>query len=520
MSNLYNLEPQPTAKVLLQTTAGDILLELFAKQTPLASRNFLQHCLDGYYDDTIFHRVVPKFIVQGGDPTGTGFGGDSIFEDGGPFADEFHSRLKYNRRGLLGMANSGKLNDNGSQFFITLGETPELAGKNTMFGRVAGDTIFNVVKMGEAEMAEQGGDRPLYPDKVIGAEILVNPFEDMVKRERIIKVKELTQDKPAKKKPKRKAGKVLLSFGEDGDEDGVALPAVKKPKFNPKLVSGSETLSLEKSTSNGSKPNKKLEKIPQKVELSINKPTTAEEIPIKSSNPPKPRSASAASSYSSPSPPPQSTSRQDQLNKAQSEIDSLKATLRRGGAAPETVKEKPKSALEAMIPSTSTRARKRGGAHSTSTIEEARTLAFFKAFKSKLEVVDDIDNKPSTPDEPTLQDSAEKPSNTATTEDGDEEAALCDLHFIANCQSCSNWTTHGQEEDNAGEGWMGHTLSFAKDRLGKDLEWKRKNEEELVVIDPLEKARELGIERVAKSNDKKKRRDWDRGREEKSTKSR
>ncbi|KAK5241420.1 Peptidyl-prolyl isomerase cwc27, partial [Cryomyces antarcticus] len=112
MSALYNLEPQPTAKVLLETTAGDILLELFAKQTPLASRNFLQLCLDGYYDNTIFHRLVPGFVIQGGDPTGTGSGGESSF-DGEPFADEFHSRLKFNRRGLLGMANTGKSDDNG-----------------------------------------------------------------------------------------------------------------------------------------------------------------------------------------------------------------------------------------------------------------------------------------------------------------------------------------------------------------------------------------------------------------------
>jgi peptidyl-prolyl cis-trans isomerase SDCCAG10 len=66
MSTLYNLEPQPTGKVLLKTTLGDIVLELWAKQVPLASRNFIQHCLDGYYDNTIFHRLVPGFIIQGG----------------------------------------------------------------------------------------------------------------------------------------------------------------------------------------------------------------------------------------------------------------------------------------------------------------------------------------------------------------------------------------------------------------------------------------------------------------------
>lgn len=122
MSSTYNLEPPPTAKVILRTTSGDITLELFAKQTPLASRNFLQHCLDGYYDHTIFHRIVPNFIIQGGDPTGTGGGGVSAINGGAGFEDEFHSRLKFNRRGLLGMANEGP-GTNGSQFFITLGVT-------------------------------------------------------------------------------------------------------------------------------------------------------------------------------------------------------------------------------------------------------------------------------------------------------------------------------------------------------------------------------------------------------------
>ena len=142
MSTSYNLEPQPTAKVLLETTSGDVVLELFAKQTPLTSRNFVQLCLDGYYVGTLFHRLLPGFIIQGGDPTGTGEGGESIYDDGRPFADEFHSRLKFNRRGLLGMANGGRNDDNTSQFFLTLAKAEELNGKNTMFGRVEGDTIY------------------------------------------------------------------------------------------------------------------------------------------------------------------------------------------------------------------------------------------------------------------------------------------------------------------------------------------------------------------------------------------
>ena len=114
------------------------------------------------------------------------------------FKDEFHSRIKFNRRGLLGMANEGP-DTNGSQFFITLGDTPELQGKNTLFGRVEGDTIYNVAKMGEAEVDDN--DRPVYPTRVTSVEVLVNPFKDMVRRARTAPV---VQQKPVEKKKKRK----------------------------------------------------------------------------------------------------------------------------------------------------------------------------------------------------------------------------------------------------------------------------------------------------------------------------
>src|SRR5215469_291844 len=244
MSTHYTLEPQPTAKVLLNTTGGDILLELFAKQTPVASRNFLQHCLDGYYDGTLFHRLVPGFVLQGGDPTGTGSGGESIYAEGagevvakpgrgGTFRDEFHSRLRFGRRGLLGMAGEGK-DGNASQFFLTLGPTPELQGKNTLFGRVVGETVFNLVKMGEAEVAE-GGERPLYPEKIVGAEVLVNPFEDMVRRE--IRAKQVIVEQKKVVKGKRKVGKAMLSFAGEDEDEGDVVPVVKRARLNPKFVS-------------------------------------------------------------------------------------------------------------------------------------------------------------------------------------------------------------------------------------------------------------------------------------------
>lgn len=85
------MEPPTNGKLVLRTSVGDIDIELWPKEAPLACRNFVQLCMENYFDATIFHRIVPGFIVQGGDPTGTGMGGESIF--GKPFKDELHSRV-------------------------------------------------------------------------------------------------------------------------------------------------------------------------------------------------------------------------------------------------------------------------------------------------------------------------------------------------------------------------------------------------------------------------------------------
>jgi len=163
----------------------------------------------GIIMEQFFHRVVKGFIVQGGDPNGDGTGGESIY--GEPFKDEFHSRLRFIRRGLVGMANSDK-DDNGSQFFFTMGPTPELTNKHTLFGKVTGDTVFNMLKL-EDGMVDHN-ERPMYPNKIVKAEILSNPFNDIEPREKLIKKKE-------KKKPKEKGVKNfgLLSFGEEADQD-------------------------------------------------------------------------------------------------------------------------------------------------------------------------------------------------------------------------------------------------------------------------------------------------------------
>lgn len=194
----------------MKTTVGDIDIELWCKECPKACKNFIQLCLEGYYNDLTFHRVVKGFIVQGGCPIGDGTGGESIY--GHPFKDEFHSRLRYTRRGLVGMANSDK-NDNASQFFFTMAATPELQNKNTLFGKVAGDTVFNMLKL-EESLVDQN-EKPLHPQRILRTEILTNPFDDIKPR-----IKESSIKEKVTKKIKKGVKKFeLLSFGFEAEED-------------------------------------------------------------------------------------------------------------------------------------------------------------------------------------------------------------------------------------------------------------------------------------------------------------
>ncbi|KAJ2387390.1 Peptidyl-prolyl isomerase cwc27 [Coemansia sp. RSA 2611] len=224
MSSVYISEPATSGKVVLETTAGDIEIELWSKETPKACRNFIQLCLEGYYDNTIFHRVSPGWIVQGGDPTGTGNGGESIY--GAPFADEFHSRLRFSRRGMLAMASTGP-NENGSQFFITLTATPELQKKHTLFGSVVGDSVFNALKLGEGDVDKET-ERPAHPKRIKQVRVLDNPFADIVPRD-VSRSEQLqdTQSKPKARKAKMVKNKHLLSFADD-DGDEIVQPAKGK----------------------------------------------------------------------------------------------------------------------------------------------------------------------------------------------------------------------------------------------------------------------------------------------------
>jgi len=194
--------------VQIVTNYGPLNLELYCKHAPKACENFIVHCKNGYYNNTRFHRLVPEFILQGGDPTGTGKGGESIF--GKPFEDEITGTYKHDKRGVLSMANKGT-NTNKSQFFITLAAASHLDGKHTVFGRLVGgmDTLNIIEQIG----AEPSSDEPKEPIWFMKAQVFFDPFEVAeaeVQKEREALArgeKPKNEEEEEQKKPKMKAYK-------------------------------------------------------------------------------------------------------------------------------------------------------------------------------------------------------------------------------------------------------------------------------------------------------------------------
>ncbi|KAI6042582.1 cyclophilin-type peptidyl-prolyl cis-trans isomerase [Pisolithus marmoratus] len=181
--------------VTLHTTHGDLKVEVFCEAVPKAAENFLALCASGYYDDCIFHRNIKGFMIQTGDPAGTGKGGQSIW--GKPFDDEntFYPqgtqikcapptrkvtmtmavRPQFNARGVVAMANSGP-NTNKSQFFVTYAKQPHLDGKYTIFGKVidGADSTLDLME----RVPVNNKNRPLAEIKLTQVTIHANPIAD------------------------------------------------------------------------------------------------------------------------------------------------------------------------------------------------------------------------------------------------------------------------------------------------------------------------------------------------------
>jgi cyclophilin family peptidyl-prolyl cis-trans isomerase len=147
------IDPKKKYTATFKLDKGDIVIQLFADKAPKTVNNFVFLARDRFYDGVTFHRVIPDFMAQGGDPTGTGMGGP-----GYKFVDEFHTDLKHSQPGILSMANAGR-NTNGSQFFITFAPTPWLDGKHAVFGQVVkGMDVLRSITVRDPDKARIPGD--------------------------------------------------------------------------------------------------------------------------------------------------------------------------------------------------------------------------------------------------------------------------------------------------------------------------------------------------------------------------
>ena len=149
----------------METTKGVIGFNLFDSVAPKTCENFITHAKNGYYNGIIFHRVIEQFMIQGGDPTGTGRGGESIW--GRPFEDECSPDLAFDKPGLLAMANAGP-GTNGSQFFITTVSTPWLHMKHTIFGEITeGSSVVEAIETVEKDPM----DKPIEDVKIVAISV-------------------------------------------------------------------------------------------------------------------------------------------------------------------------------------------------------------------------------------------------------------------------------------------------------------------------------------------------------------
>ncbi|KAI0831955.1 cyclophilin-like domain-containing protein [Trametes gibbosa] len=435
-------------RVVVETTAGELDIELWSKETPKACRNFLALAMEGYYDGVIFHRIVPEFLVQTGDRTGTGGGGESFY--GEPFEDEIHPRLRFVHRGLVGMANNGGKNSNDSQFFITLNRADELNGKHTLFGRIVGDTIFNVLKIGEMEI--DANERPIYPPKIKRIRIVDNPFPDIIPRitaeEKRAQQRAREQAQREREDEQRRRGAKkdvkLLSFGNDEEAEEEPVVFKKKPIVRPDLIDSSE--------------------LPAAISAVVRDPAApdSKEKPAKRDRPEEPESRPSEKKAKKDETDitkireqherekaAQSNSRQSEIAKMEAEIRKLS---RRGVESDdEPVKKKPKKSLleEEMSKYTKARGTNKKGKGKK---DEGDVLAALNSFRSKLKSTAIEDSPPpEQPEESQAEGGEEKPT-------GEEE---------------------GMEVDND-TGFLGHALHFPK---GNEEE-VMKAEREYEVIDP------------------------------------
>ena len=413
----------------------------------MACRNFVQLCMEGYYDNTVFHRIIKDFIVQGGDPTATGTGGESIY--GEPFKDEFHSRLRFSHRGLLAMANTGP-NSNTSQFFFTLAKTEGLERRNTIFGKVVGDTVFNLVNMGELQVDLD--DRPKYPPSIKNTTVLYNPFDDIVPRVSIEDERmdrELEDIQPIVSKPVNKKNLSLLSFEDEELDDGSTTYQRPKIKSIHDAIDNDPTLSKNLAVDLSKIESHNLSTSISKLDLlkqSMRK--------VKLSNQQSRDEPSDSDSQVEDTPKPTNSKlseMQQEAKRLQSQIKSIGSDTRLNR---NTSDDDDKKGSGDAIKQLRDAYLKTGKAVSGRDKHKKRktdakndpTVAKLNEFQSLLKQASQTAN-------------VRKNGNGTAGEAKDDEWE-CDLHFVKGCESCRD--TFGQDDDLDDDGWMNATLHFRK----------------------------------------------------------
>ncbi|KAI8139556.1 peptidyl-prolyl cis-trans isomerase-like 2 [Fennellomyces sp. T-0311] len=243
----------------LTTNLGNLNLELYCDKAPQTCHNFILLAKSGYYNDTRFHRSIRNFMIQGGDPTGTGKGGESYWKK--PFNDEIRANLSHDDRGILSMANKGE-NTNGSQFFITYRPCQHLDGKHTIFGRVVGG--LDVLNKMEAIPADDS-DRPERDIRIKEVSVFVDPFEVYQTRlKRKLAHEANADEEEAERRRKREKEDSMGWFGLNTGRTRKGVPSAK-----PKAVGGGVGKYLQGGSSGNNVLDDPVEEVPRKAKKPV-----------------------------------------------------------------------------------------------------------------------------------------------------------------------------------------------------------------------------------------------------------
>lgn len=498
-------EPPTGGRVILHTTSGPLEMELWTHEAPLSCRNFIQLCLEGYYEGVPFHRLVPSFLIQGGDPGGSGMGGEAAINPPPPL--EISGQLKWTRRGLVGAvamntkeqaeltSRTTATGPMGSQFFITLAATPELYRRATLFGRIVGNTIYNLVRMSELPK-EPGTDRFTAPlPHIMNTQVIINPFDDIIPRE-LVKVQERRRQikqrqqeiEDANKKASRPAvpavglKKKALSFAEEEEEeegDGETSKSIKslhESIVDSRLSRQTVIISNEKQTESTAKRDAKEADNSMAVEeFQQLKKSRADAVREQIA---RVKAEIAQSSHVAVSPPPPSPS-ETNGGADTAKLNSLKRLVQsaRIPSAPlpsSSVTSEPENLM-------AYKERQRQSTGQRTAMDEMDTLLALNAFRDKLrqegDVLPGIANR-------------KVPTTDKVTPTPAPRLEICKLHGLVCCESCRDTFGVAMPGDVEGEeGWLLHRLVFDQEAGYRDA---RVALDQLQVIDPRDRAQQFG----------------------------